>query len=80
MEIRYSQHGLRSLRKLPREYQALALRLIESLGGDWRGLHVERLQGRGEWKLKHPPLRVIFERDGVTLTIRKVALRKDAYR
>ena len=73
--------AVKALARMPRTTAALIISKIEQYAKDPASLanNVLKLQGRAGYRLRVGDWRVVFDDDGVVMTIEKVAPRGNAY-
>ena len=76
MKIVYQSAARKALKRLPKN---LALRIVTAIDKLPQG-DVTRLKGRDDYRLRVGEWRVIFERDGETISVTAIAPRGGVYR
>ncbi|MEK6405792.1 MAG: type II toxin-antitoxin system RelE/ParE family toxin [Acidobacteriota bacterium] len=82
-EIEWKRSAAKELRKLPKDMIPRIIDAVEGLAADPRPAGARKLEGSEHtYRIREGPYRVIYEVDakGVTITIVKVAHRREVYR
>jgi len=80
-QIVFTKAAAKDLRTIPQSYAKIILAKIEQYAADPASLAnmVSKLQGRSGFRLRVGDYRVIFNEDGVVITILKVGSRGSVY-
>ena len=85
-ELKYAETAARQMRKLRKHNPMMHERIVRALeilaqAGSPAGVaNVKRLRGRPFWRLRVGDWRIIFDDDGVILTVLTVGHRREIYR
>lgn len=82
-EIGWKRSASKELRKLPRDMMPRIIAAVEGLAADPHPVSARKLEGSEHtYRIREGPYRIIYEVNakGVTITIVKVAHRREVYR
>ena len=76
----FAKHFVKSLKKIPLDYQKKKLLTIESLRFEPFLINAQKLTERDEYRIRFGIYRMLYKVEKVQIFIVKIAHRKDVYR